>query len=71
VDELAGRSGGVGDGLERCKAGGDEVFELTVFAEAGDAAGGSAGVGTVRDEDAGVVERLEVVQRHGMVLLVL
>src|ERR1700677_1279734 len=67
VDELTGRAGSVGDGLEGRKAGADEVFELTVFTEAGDAAWGSARVGTIRDEDAGVVERLEVVQRHGMV----
>ncbi len=68
VEELAGVAGGQGDGLEGSEAGGDDVFELAVFGEARDAAGGGAGVGAEGDEDASVVEGLEVVLVVGEVL---
>ena len=65
VDELARAAGGNGDGPERSEAGGDQVFELAMLGEAGDAAGRGAGVGAEGNLDAGVVEGFEIAAMAG------
>ncbi len=69
ADQTAGLSRCYGDGLEWGESGGDEVFELTVLAESGDAAGSSAGVCAEGYAYACVVEGLEVLERNCMILL--
>ncbi len=69
LEEASVLAGGDGDGLEWGEACGDEVFELTVFAEAGNAAGDGSGVGAEGYGDAGVVDGLEVLEGDGVVFL--
>jgi len=69
VEELSGLSGGDGDSLQGSEACGDEIFELAVFGEAGDAPGDGAGVGAEGDLDSGVVEGFEVLASYGVVVL--